>query len=56
MARLKKLALFNLDKTQITAAGLEEVAKLTQLALLSLFDTKVTKTGVKQLQNALPKC
>ena len=51
--RVRKLDLSN---TQITDAGLKEVAKMKQLIVLILDDTKVTKAGVAQLQKALPKC
>jgi len=46
----------DLSNTQITDAGLKEVAKMKQLIVLILDDTKVTKAGVAQLQKALPKC
>jgi hypothetical protein len=42
--------------TQITDAGLKEVAKLKNLDTLDLRLTKVTKAGVAELQKALPKC
>ena len=46
----------DLSNTQITDAGLKEVAKMKQLIVLILDDTTVTKAGVAQLQKALPKC
>ena len=48
-------ALWLLD-TQITDAGLKEVAKLQKLEGLFLNRTQVTKAGVAELKKALPNC
>ena len=56
-ADLKKVTSLSLVRTQITDAGLKEIAKLKQLTTLGLnFCTQVTKAGVAELRKALPKC
>jgi hypothetical protein len=46
-----------LSATQVTDAGLKELAALKNLAKLDLSAAnKVTDKGVKELQKALPKC
>jgi len=45
-----------LNETQITDAGLKELAKLQKLGYLDLYNTKVTKAGVAELKKALPDC
>jgi len=49
---------FGLDLmySDITDAGLKEVAKLQQLTSLDLSDTQITDAGMAELQKALPKC
>ena len=42
--------------TQITDAGLKDIAKMQQLTEINLSDTKITKAGAAELQKALPKC
>jgi hypothetical protein len=42
--------------TQVSDAGLKELAELKTLTSLNLQNTKVTAEGVKELQTALPKC
>ena len=56
MAKLQKLSSLELWYTQITDAGLKELAKMKQLEMLGLCATKVTDAGVTELQKALPKC
>ena len=46
----------DLTYTQITDAGLKEVAKLQQLTSLELRGTGVTDAGAAELKKALPKC
>jgi hypothetical protein len=41
--------------TQVTAAGLKELARLTNLTTLHFFETQVTDAGVADLQRLLPK-
>jgi len=53
---LQQLEWLSLTGTQITHAGLVEVAKLQKLEGLFLDDTKVTKAGVAELKKALPNC
>ena len=55
-ADLEKVTSLDLEYTQITDAGLKEVAKLQQLTLLDLGFTKITKEGVTELKKALPNC
>jgi hypothetical protein len=42
--------------TQVTDAGLKELANLKGLQRLYLIDTPVTKAGVAELRKALPIC
>ncbi|OWK37783.1 hypothetical protein [Fimbriiglobus ruber] len=51
-------ASFGLDlaKTEVTDAGLKELANLKNLASLALCETKVTDAAVEALQKVLPKC
>ena len=53
---LVKVTILNMDNTQITDAGLKELAKLQKLESLSVIGTKVTKAGVTELKKALPNC
>ena len=53
---MKKLEKLYLEKTQITDAGLLELAKMQQLRALRLHGTKVTAAGLAELQKALPNC
>jgi hypothetical protein len=46
----------HLGSTQITDAGLKELAGLKSLHSLELFNTPVTDAGLKELQKALPGC
>ena len=46
----------NLNRTEITDAGLSHLKKLTNLQTLFLKDTKVTDAGIAELQEALPNC
>ena len=46
----------NLFGSEVTDAGLKELAPLKNLTVLILADTQVTKAGLKDLQKALPKC
>ena len=55
-SRLTKLELLNLNRTEITDAGLSHLKKLTNLQTLFLKDTKVTDAGIPELQEALPNC
>ena len=55
-ADYEKLTKLRLQNTQITDAGLKDIAKLQQLRRLRLSNTKVTDAGVAELQKALPKC
>ena len=53
----KKITRINLNGTQITDAGLPELAKITQLKEIDLENTKgVTEAGIAALQEALPNC
>ena len=53
---LEKVMVLSLRGTEITDAGLKEVAKLQKLKVLGLNGTKVTYAGVAQLKKALPNC
>ena len=55
-ADLEKVTRLGLTSTQITDAGLKDVAKLQQLERLSLSATKITDAGMAYLKKALPKC
>ena len=45
-----------LSETQVTDAGLKDLAPLTKLTHLALPGTAVTDAGVEKLRKALPKC
>jgi hypothetical protein len=53
LTTLKELVLF---ESEVTDAGLMELAALKNLTSLSLQRTRVTAKGVAALQKALPKC
>ena len=55
-ADLEKVRYLTLRFTNITDAGLNEVAKLKKLERLYLDDTKITDEGAAWLMKALPKC
>ena len=55
-ADLEKVRELDLGNTQITDAGLKEIAKLQNLTHLYLNDTKITDEGAAEFQRALPKC
>ena len=55
-ADFEKVTHLFLHRTQITDAGLKDVAKLQKLEILRLDFTKVTKAGVSELKKALPNC
>ena len=55
MAGLKQLQTLNLSGTQVSDAGLKELAGLTELNTLDLTGTKGTDAGVQELKKALPK-
>ena len=44
------------EKTQITNAGLKELAGLTNLQMLHVGGTMVTEAGLIELRKALPEC
>jgi len=46
----------DLTQTQITDAGLKEVAKFQQLTFLDLSRTQFTDAAVAELKKALPNC
>ena len=48
-ADLGKVTVVNLSRTQITDAGLKEVAKLQNLRDLVLIDTQITDAGLKDI-------
>ena len=48
-ADLKKVTSLSLVRTQITDAGLKEVAKLQKLQRLYLANTKITDAGLKEV-------
>ena len=56
VAKLQQLTTLGLDNTQITDAGLKELAEVHKLKYLVLIKTKVTKEGVAELKKALPNC
>jgi hypothetical protein len=45
-----------IDRTQVTDAGLEHLKGLTKLEGLSLEETDVTNEGVKKFQKLLQNC
>ena len=56
-SKLQKLEILDLTGTQITDAGLKDVAKLQKLTILELTGTQVTAAGVSEISKALPdKC
>jgi len=55
-ADLAKVTRLSLHRTQITDAGLKDLAKLQNLKVLDLSNTKITDAGVAKLQKALPFC
>ena len=55
-ADLEKVTRLDLSGTQITDAGLKEVAKLQKLEWLYLSATQITRAGVAELKKALPNC
>jgi len=48
-ADVGKVTVLGLKDTQITDAGLKEVAKLQQLSWLNLYKTKVSDAGLKEV-------
>ena len=46
----------DLSRTQVTDAGLKELAGLKQLTTLDLRGAQVTDAGLKELRAALPGC
>ena len=55
-AGLEKVFRLDLDRTQITDAGLKELAKLLSLEELYLVNTQITDAGLAELKKALPNC
>ena len=55
-AGLEKVFRLDLDRTQITDAGLKELAKLLSLQELYLVNTQITDAGLAELKKALPNC
>ena len=55
-ADLEKVTSLALGHTQITDAGLKDVAKMQKLEKLDLTATQITDAGAAELQKALPKC
>jgi hypothetical protein len=53
---MNRLSVLNLAATDVTDAGLEELAGLKGLTWLILGNTNVTQAGVRDLQKALPTC
>jgi hypothetical protein len=51
---MKSLQFLNLQSTQVTDAGLKELAGLKSLQLLKLSGTQVTDAGLQELRKALP--
>ncbi len=56
LKELKQLQNLDLSQTQVTDAGLEDLATIKGLTVLRLSRTKVTAAGVGELQKALPNC
>ena len=48
-ADLKKVTKLRLSNTEITDAGLKEIAKMKQLTILFLYRTKITDAGLKEI-------
>ena len=55
-AELASVTELNLSETEITDAGLKDVAKLQKLTRLNLFDSKITDADAAELKKALLKC
>jgi hypothetical protein len=53
---IKSLQSLYLDTTQVTDAGLKELAVHKGLQWLNLSNTQVTDAGVAALEKALPNC
>ena len=51
---LTKLSVLDLERTQITDAGLAHLNGLTKLRAIDLTGTQVTQSGVQELQKVLP--
>jgi internalin A len=56
VAALKDLTELNLNRTQVTDAGVKELVDLKQLTELDLSGPRDTRAGVAELRKALPKC
>jgi Leucine-rich repeat (LRR) protein len=56
IAQLPKLASLNLEKTQLTDAGLEKLRTLKNLKSLVLRGSKVSADAVAAFQKAVPQC
>ena len=52
----KPVIAVTLSGTEVTDAGLKELAALKNLTTLHLGHTQVTDAGLKELQQALPRC
>jgi internalin A len=52
----KPVTFVSLYFTNVSGAGLKELAVLKNLATLELSATKLTDAGLKELQQAFPKC
>jgi hypothetical protein len=50
------LKTLDLSRTNVSDAGIEEIAKLKSLEFLDVSETSVTEQGVEELQLAAPKC
>ena len=55
-ADFEKVTRLSLGFTNITDAGLKDIAKLQNLTDLILSDTKITYEGVAELRKAMPNC
>jgi len=53
---MKYLTSLNLSFTNVTDAGLKDLARLENLKSLELNATKVTFAGFRDIEKALPKC
>ncbi len=56
LAAIESPTTLSLHHTQVTDAGLKELAGLKSLQTLDLSTTQVTDTGLKELRMALPGC
>ena len=54
LSGLKKLQTLNLYGTEITDAGLKNLASIKSLKQVTLFMTKATPAGAKALTDAIP--